>query len=398
MDWAGDVFAEFSQELGLEPELVLIVGLALLVVGLFILVTLVGYLKVLLNIAAFAYPVARVKAIGNRYVSEEGAAELAEIKSAYELAGTIREHGFRLKVEEHTTLREIDNALDRMLVADYLALEESAPGSIRPFFDAFRSLYEIEQVKTAMRCRVAGFQPDEVRARMVPVGTITSEVIEGCAHAESVDEIVLHLQESSYGPALAGALEDYRESGALLPLERALDTAALRQLAGSGTRVERLLAGPVAEFCGALADCYNLNALLRARAAGQSPEEAAAYFVPGGSVLEEWRLKQLMETPTMAETLHQLSGTDYYTAFEPYLAGFENSGSIYPLETELDRLLLGKAGSLALSYHLTGGPLIRFMVARSFEVRNIRAAFHALAEGFPLERAAEFFIAERGGS
>lgn len=398
MDLPGDVIGEISRELGLLPDQVLIGGIGLLLIVLVIIVIFIGYLKILIHIAAFAYPVARVRAIGNLYITSEGTEELGEVKTIQELGAKLKERGFPLRIDETSTLRDLDVMLDRAAVLDHVALEESAPGSILPFFSAFRSLYEIEQLKTAFRCRLAGLSPDEIRARMIPVGTITPGLIEGCAHAESIDEMVLHLQESVYGKDLQAALDAYHETGTLLALEQALDSGALREIVVSRTKVDNLLAGPVAEFCGTWIDIVNLNTMFRARAGGRAAGVKAARFMPGGASLEEWRLRQLMETPTLAETLHQLAGTDYYAVFQPVITDTEEAGSVHLLEIELDHLLLRNVGSLALTYHLTGGPLIRFMVARRFEVRNIRAVVHALMEGLPAGMASRFFVTERGAA
>ena len=398
MDLPGDVIGEISRELGLLPDEVLLGGIGILLIILVILVVFVGYLKILVHIAAFAYPVARVRAIGNLFITAEGMDELGEVRTIQELGAKLKDQGFSLKFDETNTLRDLDHLLDRAAVTDHLALEESAPGSIRPFFSAFRCLYEIEQLKTAFRCRLIDLPPDEVRARMIPVGMITPALIEGCAHAENIDEIVLHLQESVYGRDLQAALDAYHETGTLLPLEQALDSGALREMIRSRTKVDNLLAGPVEDFCGTWIDIINLNTLFRARGSGRVAAMKAAHFMPGGAYIEEWRLRQLMETPTLAETLHQLAGTDYYAVFQPIITETLDSGSVHLLENELDLLLLRKVGSLALTYHLTGGPLIRFMVARRFEVRNIRTVIHALMEGYPGGMGSRFFITERGAS
>lgn len=397
MDAAGDLLGEVSRELGLLPDHVLIGGIGLLLIVIVIFVIFIGYFRILVHIAAFAYPVARVRAIGNLYITPGGTEELAEVKTIQELGGKLKERGFSLRIDETSTIRDLDEALDHAAVTDHIALEESAPESIRPFFSAFRTLYEIEQLKTAFRCRRAGLPADDVRARMIPVGMITPPLIEGCAHAESIDEIVQHLQESVYGKDLHAALDSYHETGTLLAIDQALDAGALREIMRSRAKVDHLLASPVAEFCGTWTDIVNLNTMLRARAGGRAAMKAA-HFMPGGASLEEWRLRQLMETPTLAETLHQLAGTDYYAAFQHVVTDKEVPEVVPLLERELDVLLLRKAGSLALTYHLTGGPLIRFMVARQFEVRNIRAVVHALMDGSDAGKAARFFIAERGAA
>jgi V/A-type H+-transporting ATPase subunit C len=396
MNGISEIIQQFSEETGLLPDYILIGAFLLLLLLLFIIVAFMGYFRILSHIAAFAYPVSRVKAIGNPFVKPEYLNDLAESKSLHEIAEKIKEQGYQVKLVEGTSLLDLDRALYRYYLSEYLLLESSVPESIRPFFAGFRTLLEIDQLKTALRSRNAGLAPEQIVSRMTPVGLVTQEMIEGLAHASKMEEIVSLVQETPYGKALLEELPEYREHGSTLPLERALDLAALRELNRSRLKVDHILAGPVQEFCGIFTDITNILVVLRGRAEGIDPIDASRYIAPGGAVFEEWRLRQLLETPTISEILHQLSGTDYFGAVQPVIPRFEKSGSVYLLESQLERFLLGECTTLALTYHLTGGPLIKFMVARNYEIRNIRTMIHSLAQGIPLEGISGQLIVEQG--
>jgi V/A-type H+-transporting ATPase subunit C len=396
MNGISEIIQQFSEETGLLPDYILIGAILLFLLLLFIIVAFMGYFRILSHIAAFAYPVSRVKAIGNPFVKPEHLDDLAESKSLHEIAEKIKDEGYKVKLIEGASLLDLDLALYRYYLSEYLLLESSVPDSFKPFFDGFRTLLEIDQLKTSLRSRNAGLAPEQIVSRMTPVGLVTQELIEGLAHTSKIEEIVSLLQETPYGKALQEGLPEYREQASTLPLERALDLAALNELNRSRLKVDHILAGPVQEFCGIFTDITNIMMVLRARGEGIDPIEASRYIAPGGAVFEEWRLRQLLETPTIFEILHQLSGTDYFEAVQPVIPGFEESGSVYLIESQLERFLLGECTTLALTYHLTGGPLIKFIIARSYEIRNIRTMIHALAQGIPLDSVSGQLIVEQG--
>lgn len=396
MNGISGILEQIAGETGLASGQIIAGGLALLLVIILILVAFMGYFRILTHIASFAYPVARVKALGNPFVKEEELAMLAESHTLHELMEKIQDHGFDLKLDEAAPLRDIDHALDRYYLQELSLLLDSVPDSIRPFFIAFRSLSEREQLKTAIRGRHARLSPDNIRSRMIPVGIVTDELVDGCAHAEKVDDIVTLLQETIYGKTLAESLSDYHEEGTTLPLERALDLTTLREMNRSKARIDTILAGPVREFCGIYTDIINILTVLRARAEGLDPEEASLSIVSGGAFYEDWRMRQLLEIPTIPEILHQLSGTEYFDAISSAIPLYEETASVHPLEHELDRYLLKKAAILSSTYHLTGGPLLRFVVARDIEIRNIRVLIHAFHERIPVAAVSGELVTEGG--
>jgi ATP synthase A1 C subunit len=396
MNELSEILEQIAGQTGLNSGQILIGGLALLLIILLILVAFMGYFRILTHIASFAYPVARVRAMGNPFVREEELATLAESHTLHELMEKIQDHGFDLKLEETAPLRDLDQVLDRYYLQEVSLFLDSVPDSIRPFFTAFHSLSESEQLKTAIRSRHAGLNPEIIHSRMIPVGIVTPELIDGCAHSEKVDDIVSLLQETVYGRALAESLPHYHDQGSTLPLERALDLTALREINHSKSRIDNLLAGPVGEFCGIYTDITNILTVLRARTEGLDPAEASLSIVSGGAFYEDWRMRQLLETPTIPEILHQLSGTEYFDAISAAIPLFEETASVHPLEHELERYLLRKVAILASTYHLTGGPLIRFIVARFIEIRNIRVLVHAFHGRMPVAAISGELVTEGG--
>jgi V/A-type H+-transporting ATPase subunit C len=378
MSEAGELLEIFTSALGMSTDQVLLAGLGIFILLLFILVTFFGYFRILVHIAAFAFPVARVKAIGNPFIRPYDLEVLAESKSLHELYGIMREAGFHISMKESTDNPDIDTVLERLYIEEYLQLEESVPDSIRPFFQAFHVFLEIEQLKKAIRFLHAGMPLDLLKQRMVAVGVISPDIIDVIAQSPSIDEMVSRLPPEPFGRVLGPVLPEYQELQIPFPLEFALERAAFSEIHRSVQKVDAIIAGPVREFAGVYTDIINLMTLFRAKSAGVRSEEAQSLFFFGGAVYEEWRLKQLLELPGIIDIIQQISGTDYYENLQSVTPGFELSGRLQDLEFALEQFLLQKVMTLSSTYHLTGGPLIKFAIARQFEIRNIRIIAHSL--------------------
>lgn len=373
-----DLLSGFAGELGMTSEQVLVAGLGVFVLLLFIIVTFFGYFRILTHIAAFAFPVARVKAIGNPFVRPYDLETLSESKNLHELYGNMKEAGFEVSIKDLSDNPDIDTLLDRLYIEEYIRLEESVPDSIRPFFTAFHSFLEIEQLKKAIRLLHAGPNVDIIMARMTPVGIITPDLIEIISQSPSVEEMVSRIPQEPYGKALLPGIAEYQEKKITFPLESALDRAAFSEIHKSVQKVDTIIAGPVREFCGVYTDVVNLVTLFRAKSSGMTPDAATDLFFPGGAVYEEWRLRQFLEMPGIVDIIQQVSGTPYHETLQEVIPGFELSLALPDLECALDRFLLQEVMALSSTYHLTGGPLIKFAIARHFEIKNIRIIAHSL--------------------
>jgi len=393
MDDFTAIIDQLGGSLGLSAMELVLAAVAVTFVIIIILGLLIGYWNVLSLIAYFAYPVARVKAIGNPLVDPQKVGQLVESKNLYDLATKLKNFGHPVDLHGEEP-RMVEGLLMAFYYADYLKLEDSVPDSIKPFIKAYRCILESEQLKAAIRMKYAGIPLDVIRQELTAIGIMTPALIEKMSGAPTLDEMILSLRQTEYGKPLSEALAAYKENHTPLPLERALDTYVFQNLNASRLRIGSSISGPVNRFIGAYIDIANIKTLIRAKNDGLTTDQVARYLISGGYRFPEWRLRQIYEYPNVPEMLSQFSGSEYYTSISKAMPLYEENGSIVPFELELDRQLLSIASTLAQVYHLSGGPLIKFMVARMFEMRNARLVFHGILRGIPGDDLKTYAICE----
>ena len=62
----------------------------------------------------------------------------------------------------------------------------------------------------------------------------------------------------------------------------------------------------------------------------------------------------------------------------------------------MDRLLLNSASEISSSALIAAGPTIKFIVAKEFEIRNLKAVLRGMDEGMPIESIMPLLILEEG--
>ncbi len=376
-------------------------GLIALVFGISILLILIiaifaGYFRILFNIASFASPVARVKAIGNPFLIQENIDQLIESKNFHEITARISEAGFLTGAEYEDDIIRIDRELKLAYYREYENFFQTIPDGIKPFFSAFRMVLESDQIKSMIRGKSGGLSEDALKESIIPVGIITPGLVERICRTKNLQDAVLLLNETPYGSILADSLETVRNSQSLFEMEWSLDLFVFNQISESRYKIDSSLVGPVSEFTGLYSDLMNIKTLLRAKREHWYPEVISRYFVPGGAHYKEWRLAQLYENPQIPDIVSQLSGSDYYHVLEPHILAYDVSGSLQHFERALDTMLLEKLISISTVYHLTGGPLIKFIIGKLIETKNLRAVIHGIARGVSAEKLKDHVVCVKG--
>ena len=62
------------------------------------------------------------------------------------------------------------------------------------------------------------------------------------------------------------------------------------------------------------------------------------------------------------------------------------------IDLALDRYLLETISRLSMEYYHTGGPLLWYLVAKEFELRNIRIILTGLSEGLSSDQIGKMLI------
>ncbi len=385
---------DISSLSGTYDLIALVFGISILLI--LIIAIFAGYFRILYNIASFASSVARVKAIGNPFLIEENLDQLIESKNFHEITGRISEAGFLTGAEYEDDITRIDRELKIAYYREYENFFQTIPDGIKPFFSAYRMVLESDQIKSLIRGKSEGLSEEVLKELIIPVGVITPELVERICRAKNLQDAVLLFNETPYGSILADSLETYRNSQSIFDMEWSLDLFVFTRISESGYKIDSSLLGPVSEFTGLYSDLMNIKTLLRAKREHWRPENISRFFVPGGAHYKEWRLVQLYENPHITDMISQLSGSDYYHVLEPHILSYEQSGSLHHFERAMDTMLLKKIISISAVYHLTGGPLIKFIIGKRIETKNLRAVIYGVSRGVSSEKLKDYVVCVKG--
>jgi V/A-type H+-transporting ATPase subunit C len=385
MALVSEIVREFLPiETAYPPELIAAV-FGVVVLSLFFITTLMGYFRTVLDIAFFSYPNALVTAKGNPCIE---AANLERIVSTRTITGAIEETrrlGLDIGIEDESSADEIEQALVLLYQRDCELIESIAPGSVRPLFRAFCILEEATVIRAAIRARHGGLPLPDTERILHPVGTLSSDLVNKMAAAQTMDDLISLLRETPFGEALTEALDTYHEVLVPFPLETALDVHAFEEMQAAVMLVDASHHLPANGFAGLYADTVNAKILLRAKKDRIPPDSVTRYLVTPGPSLPPATLKKMAEAASAEDVILLLEGTALGGAVQDVTLLYRQAETLTAIEKALDEWLLTQVIDLGSIHRFGPGPLITFLVARKFEVQNLRAIVWGMHAGMVRE-------------
>ncbi|MDK2973812.1 MAG: V/A-type H+/Na+-transporting ATPase subunit [Methanofollis sp.] len=378
---------------GADGTTLLVTGLVIATMMAVLIALSAGYFRTILNVALFARPDARVRAIGNPLISREGVKEALEAGDLHDLFERFAALGHRMPIGTGLDGREAERLIRMHHYEAVMYLIESVPDGVRHFFTAYAGMLGAGEAAGIVAAKARGLSPAAIEERTVPIGALTPERLRKAAHAGSEEEAIRRMEKARFGPSLARAHAGAGgDTASFLAFSLA---AALGDMGTAARGVDVSLSPPVVEIAGRMVDAANLRALIRARAFGTGREAAARHLIrEGGFELTGERLLRAERTGNLPDLIAAVEGTRYqqYLAAVPGAAVQDRDAAA--LESALDRCILDSAREIASQYHLESGPLLRHLVALDYEARNMRAIAVGVAAGVPVEEIERILIVE----
>ncbi len=383
---------EIIESLGLDNTLTLV----LVIIGASVLITIIllmSYFNILVTIASFSYPNARLRAMGNPYIKKRRLTELLEISGAQEAAQEIIKEGYKLPPNiEKIGLAEAERQLELAQVEFLKKVLASDPQSVRPFLEAVLLKYDAMQIKRALRGKKNGISHEELRKKLIPVKEVNQEIIDNILEANSVEEVIGAVKPTKFGDTLIKTQGEYKND--IVALDLSLDQLYSKEMHLSITRVDTPVRETITAYVGRLADITNIKHIIRSKEQGLDVATTERFLMEGGRNLAPWKLKQMIETKSISDLVTELEDTPYLEIMREAIQEYNTTKSIYSLELAFDRLLLKTVSGISSSALIAAGPTIKFIVAKEFEIRNLKAVLRGLYEGFPPEKIMSLLIME----
>ncbi len=351
-----------------------------------------GYFQIILNIAAFARPDARVRAIGNPMVNRETATVVLEAHTLHDLFDRFRTAGHAFSPAADMDIDTAERSIRAHYYRSLISLSANVPDSVRHFFMTYTEMFLAGEAAWIVAAKARNVPPAVLEQRVAAAGTLTPEMIRKAVHAAGPEDSVSRFASAPFGRVLAGAYNG--AGGDVAEFSVQLNRALLVQLSLAAREVEISLSPPVTEVAGRLIDVGNILALLRALSFGTERERIGRHLIPeGGFELIGDRFLRATRAGSLPDLIQSLAGTQY----EPYLSARPDAvrdANIPVFEAALDRCMLDTVRGVSNQYHLESGPLLRYLVALGYEARNMQAIANGVAASLPPEEIAQVLVLE----
>jgi len=187
-----------------------------------------------------------------------GPSEIARFMEETEYEREINELGTRF-----SGVDLIEYALNRNLAKHFDDLLEWSNGRLYDLIARYLRKFDVWNIKVIIRGIYTDSDPEEIRTDLIRAGELDERTIDRLVEVDEIDDVIELLDGSIFGEPLASATEAFEETGALIPLENALDRAFYENLLAD---LGRPYEGPEAnyvEFLEAEIDFRNARNALR---------------------------------------------------------------------------------------------------------------------------------------
>ncbi|MDR0900317.1 MAG: V-type ATP synthase subunit C [Methanobrevibacter sp.] len=382
-----DEFTTILTSLGLSTEaFIAILVIVLLVIGA---VVVVIVSRPVLDIYPYLLPNARVRARKGRLFDEKHFSEIIESDNIDEITNYLR--GFP-DYAEHIDNYSLEKSLDIQLSETYDMIARIAPENIKKAFVALAKKSDINNIKSLITAKEANLNSNDTSNLLIPSGKLYED-IQHLIDSNTVEDVVAGLDGTEYGVVLEDALNEYKESKMILPLEAALDKYYLENLLTAANVPSNDNTAILYSYIGSQVDVNNIKLIIRAKTDGLNYEGISPYMIKEGHDIKEWKLKDLMESEDVSGVINSLEGTDFAQILNDNLQNYNETGSVAVFEKALDEYISDYANSLSLKNPLGIGPIIGFLNKKEKEVKNLKIIARAKREaGFPVSEIQEMLV------
>ena len=293
-----------------------------------------------------------------------------------------------------TSPEEIEEELLIAWFSELAQMELDAPHDAAVLFAAYHHFHELYKVKRILRL-VHGRMGERVLTHpsLLPKD-ISEDLAAKIASLTSVSECVRLMNHTWYGKALIDALPLYESKKSLYDLEHALDCIGFSELEGRMNLVQSYLPTLYRTFISVLTDIQNVKTLIRAKHGGWNQDDVRLCLLSGGQYLPAWQIARLHQMMSVHDLISQLAGSRFDPYLSPEMREYPTPTSLMRLDIALDRMLLDTVYRLGLEFYHSGGPLIKYLVSKEFELRNIRVIISGIAEGLDAEIISRMVVLE----
>ncbi|ADD04952.1 A-type ATP synthase subunit C [Natrialba magadii ATCC 43099] len=271
----------------------------------------------------------------------------------------------------------IEYALNRNLAKHFEDLLDWSEGRLYDLVSRYLRKFDVMNLKTIIRGIYTETDPEEVQTDLIRAGELDDRTIDRLLEVDTIEDAIEVVSGTIFYESLSAAHEEYEETGALVPLENALDREFYEHLLEDVSRSPGRTQpheGPEAryiEFLQAEIDFRNARNALRLARSG-ADLDPAAYYIEGGVLFDASDLNRLVgDYDALVD--HIAENKRYGDRLSGALGRLREADSLIQFEHALDAALLQYADTLSSIYPASVSAVLSYILAKEREVENIRA-------------------------
>lgn len=296
------------------------------------------------------------------------------------LPGRLASQGLGLLVRGYADddPRSLEARIVAILLDETRILLRPLAGAARQFLLYWVERFEVSNVKSLIRAKMAGDSAAATAARLLDLGPFTRLDSTALMRAEDVVELMRRLERTAYAEIVRNARQAFEESHDPFILDATLDRAYYEGLIRRARALSAEAGADFGRLTADLIDRINLVWLLRYRFNYGLPPAQVYYLLPGrGDCLTAERLRALVGADSIAAVLAGLP-----EALAGPLAG---AADIPEIAARLERQATAQASALL---DRSGHPLTRalaYLTLREANLRDLRAVLRGRRLGLPID-------------
>jgi len=262
--------------------------------------------------------------------------------------------------------RSLEARLVSQVLDETVILLRALRDEARHFIRYWTERFEVSNVKTLIRAKMAGERPASIQPRLLAMGPFSRLDMDALLQVEDISELLRRLEQTPYADIVRHARVAFEESHDPFVLDATLDRAYYEGLARRARPLEQKTGRALRELMADLVDRTNLIWLLRYRFNyGLPPAQVYYLLITTGYRLDSDLLKKIVAMPDMEAVLASLPSS---------LAGAVADGRDIPAITwRLEQVAARRAERILAA---AADPLARtfaYLVLRERDLRAVRA-------------------------
>ena len=317
------------------------------------------------SIGTYPYTYARVSAMKGNLLKPMDYDRLLKMGLG-EITKFLEESQYKLEIDElgvqYSGADLLERALNLHLQKAIQKLRRISPPQLNILLTAYLLRKDFWNIKTILRGVYVGESPETIKRLMIPIGTLSKEMLDLLAEKETMEKVIKELNIH----VLTDAFAEFQKTGNLFALENRLDREYYQKVLVFAKKLPR--AGDLfSSFLQNEIDNLNLTTILRLKREGLEAEKIKTFLIYPGAKLSKDLLESLVYNPheEIIEKVNKILKIRE-------LGATDKIDKINDLENLLTRRLLLQSLLMLHQNPLSVHVILGYLFAKEVEIRNLK--------------------------